>query len=220
MKYIILLIAVFFVCSCSSTPREEPFSVDLNSPRIEAGSIEAYLDKSFSLNDISKNTITVYYYPLEDAVCLQFNVMYVHCNQFWDREGREAFTKAFERYQEEYEQRKLAKGNRKTRGMYGAVPGFFTWKKTSIGVQAHGYPKIKLGYQFKAKSVFFTTTQMESYYEDKMARSRNQTSPITEIYFTRSQAESLIALFKQEYLRSLVSPPSSRSSGESEMDKY
>jgi len=201
------------MCSCSSIPpQEEPFSVDLNSPRYEAGSAEAYLDKSFSLGNLkkdslTKNTITVYYYPAEDAVCLNFNIMYVHCNQFWDRDGREAFAKAFERYQEEYEQRKLAKGGKRTREMYGEVPGFFTWKRTSIGVQAHGNPKIKLGYQFKDKAVFFTTTQMESYYEDPISRSRNQTSPVTAIYFTRAQAESLVDLFKQENLRSLGVPP-------------
>jgi len=221
MKYIILLFAVFFVCSCSSTPKEEPFTVDLNSPRFEAGSVEVYLDKFFSIGNLKKNDVTVYYYPLEDAVCLQFNVMYVHCNQFWDRDGRDAFVKAFERYQEEYEQRKLTtKGNRKTREMYGAVQGFFTWKKTAISVQAHGAPKIKLGYQFKDKSVFFTTTQMESYYEDPYGHSRNQTSPVTEVYFTRSQAESLIALFKQEYLRGLALPPGTVNSSKSEPDKY
>jgi hypothetical protein len=220
MKYIILLFTVFFVFSCASTPKEEPFSVNLNSPRHEAGSFEAYLDRTFSLGKINKNTIAVYYYPLEDAVCLQFNVMFVNCNQFWDRDGREAFVKAFERYQEEYDQRKLGKGNRKTRGMYGEVQGYFTWKKTAIGVQAHGSPKIKLGYQFKGKSVFFTTTQMESYYEDPQGHSRNQTSPITELYFTRSQAESLVALFKQEYLRSLSLPPKTGTVSDSELDKY
>jgi hypothetical protein len=222
MKYsILLLFTVFFVCSCSSTPKEEPFSVDLNSPRFKAGSVEVYLDNFLSIGNLKKNDVTVYYYPLEDAVCLQFNVMYVHCNQFWDRDGRDAFVKAFERYQEEYEQRKLIKkGNRKTRQMYGTVQGFFTWKKTSIGIQAHGYPKIKLGYQFEGQSVFFTTTQLESYYEDPQGHSRNQTSQITVLYFTRAQAEELTVLFKQEYLRSLGSPPGTGNSDKSEIDKY
>jgi hypothetical protein len=220
MKYIIVLLAALLICSCLSTPPEEPFSVDLNSPRFEAGSVEVYLDKFFSIGGLKKNDITVYYYPIEDAVCLQFNVQFVHCSQFWDRDGRDAFISAFERYQEEYEQRKLARGNRKTREMYGVVQGFFTWKKTAIGVQARGSPKIKLGYQFKDKSVFFTTTQMESYYEDPIARSRNQTSPVTEVYFTRTQAESLIALFKQEYLRSLGLPPETGGSRQTGMDKY
>jgi len=226
MKFIVILAGVFLICSCSSTPpQEEPLSVNLNSPRYEAGSIEAYLDNFFSpanlkKNKLSKNTITVYYYPVEDAVCLYFNVMYVNCNQFWDRDGREAFARAFERYQEEYEQRKLTKGGKRaTRGVYGEILGFFTWKKTSIGIQAHGNPKIKLGYQFKDKAVFFSTTQMESYYEDPNARSRNQTSPVTAMYFTRAQAESLVDLFKQEKLRSLGVPPGG-SGGVGERDEY
>ena len=221
MKLFILLLTTFLICSCSSTPQAAPFSVDLDSPRFEAGSIEAYLEKSFSISgSLRKDAIPVYYYPLEDAVCLQFTVMYIRCNQFWDRDGRDAFVSAFERYRQEYEQRKLVKGNRKTRGMYGEAQGFFTWKKTAIGVQAYGYPKIKLGYQFNKQSVFFTTTQMESYYEDPNSRGRNETSPITEIYFTRSQAESLIALFKQEYLQSLGSPPGTGGKVETGMDTY
>ena len=222
MKFIIVLVAVCFICSCSSTPREEPFSVDVNSLRYKAGSIEAYLDKTVSITGgIKKNDITVYYYPAEDAVGLEFNAMYIRCNQFWDRDGREAFVKAFERYQEEYEQRKLAKKGKRTREMYGEARGFFTWRKTSVGVLAHGNPKIKLGYQFKDQSVFFTTTQLESYYEDPFSRSRNETSPITLMYFTRAQAESLIELFKQENLRSLGLPAGGKSgSGEVETDRY
>jgi len=223
MKFIIILVTMCFICSCSSIPpREEPFSVDLNSPRFEAGSVEAYLDKAASISGgLKKNDITVYYYPAEDAVCLEFKIMYIQCNQFWDRDGRETFAKAFERYQEEYEQRKLVKKGKRTREMYGEAAGFFTWKKTAIGVQAHGNPKISLGYQFKDQSVFFTTTQMESYYEDPIARSRNETSPITMMYFTRAQAESLIALFKQENLRSLGLPAGGKSGNvEAETDRY
>jgi len=221
MKFIIVLLTALFVCSCSSTPQVNTFSVDLNSPRFEAGSTEAYFNKAASITGgLKKDTITVFYYPLEDAVCLQFNVMYIHCNQFWDRDGRDAFVSAFERYQQEYDQRKLVKGNKKTRKMYGEAQGFFTWKKTSVGIQAQGYPKIKLGYQFNGQSVFFTTTQMEAYYEDPIARSRNQTSSIVEIYFTRAQAESLVALFKQEHLQSLGLPAGAGGKVETGTDRY
>jgi len=222
MKFIVILAGAFLICSCSSTPQEKPFSVDLNSRRVEAGSIEAYLEKAVSITgSLQKNEVTVYYYPAEDAVCLDFKIMFIQCNQFWDRDGREAFVKAFERYQEEYEQRKLAKSGKRTRGMYGETMGFFTWKKTSIGVQAHGNPKIKLGYQFNKQSVFFTTTQLESYYEDPLSRSRNETSPITLMYFTRAQAESLVELFKQENLRSLGLPAGGTGGYvEAETDRY
>jgi len=211
MKLYILLLTALLACSCASAPQTESFFVDLDSPRFQAGSVEAYFNKSFSISGgLNKYDITVYYYPAQDAVCLEFKVLFVHCNQFWDKAGRDAFVSAFERYRQEYEQRTLAKGGRKTRGIYGEVPGFFVWKKTNAGVQAHGSPKIKLGYQFNKQAVFFTTTQMESYYEDPIARSRNQTSPVTEVFFTRSQAESLIELFKQEYLQSLASPPGTK----------
>jgi len=223
MKFIAILAGAFLICSCSSIPpREEPFSVDVNSPRFKAGSIEAYLEKAVSITSgLKKNEVAVYYYPVEDAVGLEFRVMYVQCNQFWDRDGREAFVKAFERYQEEYDQRKLAKKGKSTREMYGGVVGFFTWRKTSIGILARVNPKIKLGYQFNDQSVFFTTTQLESYYEDPLSRSRNETSPITLMYFTRAQAESLIELFKQENLRSLGVPAGGNGgSGEMETDRY
>jgi hypothetical protein len=218
MKLSILLIAVFFVCSCSSTPQPQLFSVDLNSPCYEAGAVEAYSDRYLSIGSLKKIPVNVYYYPVEDAVRLQFNIQFVNCNQFWDKAGRDAFVSAFKRYQEEYEQRKLVKGNRRTRGVYGTVQGFFTWKKTRVSVQAHGYPKIKFGYQFRGQTVFFTTTQMESYYEDPLSRSRNQTSPVTIVYFTRAQGEALSALFDQEYLRSLGQ--GLKSPGNEELDAY
>jgi hypothetical protein len=208
-KIIIILALACIICSCSSAPKkEEPFTVDLKSPRHTAGSAEAYFDQYLALGDLKKGEINVYYYPVEDAVCLNFKVMqFVHCDQFWDKTGRDAFISAFERYKIDYEQRQLGtKKSRKTRGAYGEVQGFFMWKKTAISVQAHGSPKVKLGYQLKDKSAFFTTTQMESYYEDPYSRTRGGTSPVTVLYFTRSQAENLAELFKQEHLDGLGRP--------------
>jgi hypothetical protein len=209
-KFIIIAITAFLIFSCSSTPKEKerPFTVDLKSPRYTAGSAEAYFDKYLSIGAPEKGDIEVYYYPIEDAVCLYFKVQqFVNCNQFWDRAGRDAFVSAFERYKEEYERRELVtKKNRKTRGAYGEVQSYFMWKKTTIGVQAHGSPKIKLGYQFEGKAAFFTTTQLESYYEDPLSVTRNETSAITVLYFTRAQAENLAELFKQDHLNSLKQP--------------
>jgi len=61
---------------------------------------------------------------------------------------------------------------------------------------------------------------MELLYEDPQSRSRNQTSPVMKVYYSRSQAESLIALFKQEYLQSLTLPSGTGGSGNSQTDKY
>jgi len=219
MKYLFLILTAFFVLSCSSSPPPRTFSVNLNSPRYEAGDIEAYFDRYLSIGSLKKNQVNVYYYPAEDAVCLQFKVQFVSCNQ-WDRAGRDAFVAALKRYQEEYEQRKLANRNRKTRDVYGSVQGFFMWKKTPVSVQAFGSPKVNLGYQFKDKAVFFTTTQLESRYESPVSRDRSQTSPVLLMYFTREQAASLAELFSQEHLQGLGKPAAGTGGSAAELDEY
>jgi hypothetical protein len=221
MKYLILIITVFLVFSCSSSPPPKNFSVDLASPRYEAGEIEANFDRYLSIGSLKKSPVNVYYYPNEDAVCLQFKKQFVSCNQFWSKTGRDTFVAAFKRYQEEFDQKKLVNGNRKTRDVYGTVQGFFAWKKTPVSVQAKGSPKISMGYQFRDKSVFFTTTQEESRYEDPYSKDRSETSPVLLMYFTRTQAASLAELFSQEYLQRLGKPAvTGADGGAGELDEY
>jgi hypothetical protein len=207
-----------------------PFSVDLLSPHQEIGAAEAYFDRYLSIGGLRKREMPVSYYPVEDTVCLQFNIQFAECKQFWDKTGRQAFINALERYKVDYEQRLLVKASKRTaRRMYGSVDGFFTWKKTKIGLQAHGSPKLELGYNIKERSACFTTSQLESLYVDPIARSRNQTSPVIMMYFTRAQAEALAALFDEKNLQPLrpqpsvpVAPPPSSNSipNDSNMDTY
>ena len=221
-KLITIVLTVLLVCSCSTTPKEKPFEVDLKSPRYTAGSAEAYMTKAFSLKGtLAKTDLGISYYPVEDAVCLEFKVLLVRCQQFWDRDGREAFVNAFERYKGEYERRELkVTKNKKVRGMYGDIRGYFAWKKTPVSVHAHAPAIVRLGYQFKDRSAFFTTTQMEAYYEDSISRTRSQTSPVTIMFFTRAQAEALIELFNQDYLRTLGLPGGSAPIPYTEVDEY
>jgi len=155
-------------------------------------------------------------------VCLQFKVMLtINCQQFWDKQGRDAFTAALQRYLEEFEGGKLAKANRKTRGVYGTVRGFFAWKKTPVSAQAYGPLEYNMGYQFEKKSVFFTATQTKAYFEHRSSKSMNQTSPVLVTYYTRAQAESLVALFSQEYLQGLGRPSGGTGGpGETKPDAY
>jgi len=221
MKYFLFVITALVVFSCSSAPPPKTFSVDLNSRSYEAGEIEAYLDRYLAIGSLKKTPFNVSYYPDEDAVCLQFKVRYlIYCHQFWDRKGRDAFVAAFRRYQEDFEQKKLVKGNRKTRDVYGTVLGFFAWKKTLVSAQAKGSPKVSFGYQFKDKSVFFTTTQGEARYEDPITMDRSQTSPVLLMYFTRAQAESLAELFSQEFLQGLGKPGTGTGGNAAELDRY
>jgi hypothetical protein len=220
MKFITIIVTTLLICSCNSTPAVQPFTVDLRAPRHQLGKIEAYFDKFFSIGGVSKDEIVVYYYPADEAVGLEFNIQLAEHCLFWNKSGREAFINALERYKDEFDQRVLVTKSRKTREVYGSVEGFLTWKRTKVSVQAHGNPKVYLGYQFKDNAAFFTTTQMESYYEDPMSRSRNQTSQVTMIYFTKAQAEKLAALFSQDYLNSLGLPGRPAGAARPEMDRY
>jgi len=213
MKYLPLIITVFFAFSCSSTPQPKVFYVNPASPRNEAGSTEMYFERFFSRSSLRKIPVNVYYYPGEDAVCLQFRYQSINCNQFWDKAGRDAFVAALKRYLEEFEQKKLGKRSKKTRNAYGTVPGFFVWKKTPISVQAHSNPKYNIGYQLRDQAVFFTITQPEAAFEDETSKSRGQTSPVLVIYYTREQAEKLAGLFSQENLQGLLKPPSGTDDG-------
>jgi hypothetical protein len=75
-----------------------------------------------------------------------------------------------------------------------------------VSVQAYGPLEYGLGYQFEKKSVFFTATQTEAQFEHRSSKSMNQTSPVLVTYYTRAQAESLVALFSEEYLQGLGRP--------------
>jgi hypothetical protein len=193
------LISLFSFLSCVTGPKTEPFTVNLKSPYEGMGSAEVYTDKSFSLKgEIKTIEVEIFYYPVEDAVCLQFKVMFVDCRQFWDRAGRLAFIGALERYNEDFERRNLPEGNkRQTRKAYGSSQVFFAWKKTPVAVQAYAPAKIELGYHRKDRSAFFSTTQLEADYQDPISRTRSQVSPVTEMYFTRAQAEALATLFTE-----------------------
>jgi hypothetical protein len=220
MKLTVIAAALVF-CSCSSIQQPvERFSVNLASPQFSAGSAEAQFEQLISFGKLKKSDIAVYYYPADDALCLQYKVDFVTYNQFWSKSGREVFLNALEQYKEDYEQRNLVKSNQKTKRIYGTVLGFLAWKTTRFSVQAKGNPKVELGYYFKNKAPYFAITQREASYEDNFSRDNNKTSPNIVIYFTRNQAENLAALFDQEYLRRLGLGIQKTENPDTEKDEY
>ncbi|MDR2702267.1 MAG: hypothetical protein LBB72_07535 [Spirochaetaceae bacterium] len=221
MKTFAIIVTTLLICSCVSAPPVKSFTVDFRAPRHEMGKTDAYFDKAFSFGGgVNKDDITVYYYPADDAVGMEFSVQFVECCLFWSKSGRDAFISALERYKDEFDQRVLVTKSKKTREAYGSVEGFLTWRRTKVSVQAHGSLKVYLGYQFKDNAAFFTMTQMESYYEDPLSRSRSQSSQTTMVYFTRAQAERLAALFSQEHINSLGFPGRTPGAAKPGMDNY
>jgi len=133
IKLISLVLAILVLGSCTffrnqhaiARNRERPLVVSLNSPNFQAGETEAQFDNPVPLAPMRKTGVSVSYFPLEDAVCLQYRIDMITFYQFWDREGRETFIRALDSYNRDYDARKLRR-NRSgvTRKLYGNADGY------------------------------------------------------------------------------------------------
>jgi hypothetical protein len=211
MKYISILVFLLSLSVCNTTkaPKEEPFTVDYRSPRVSAGEFEAQFDKIISIAGLRQVMVKVDYYPLEDAVCLQYKIDFMTYYQYWSRDGREAYLRALERYKEEFDQHLLSlKGGKKTIRRYGKVDGYLMWQASAYTKRAYGGTEIDLGYDVvtvsKRKAPFFTIFQRETIFEDEMSKNERRTAPNTPIYLTKEKADELAELFNQELLDQLV----------------
>ncbi len=224
MKYIAIFVIALSLSVCSTTGKvkEEPFSVDFNSPKISLGDIEAQLERFLSVGGLKTNNFTAYYYPLEDAVCLQYKSDLTTYYQFWNKENRDAFLSALEQYKKDFTARNLnSRGSKKTREAYGSVQGFLIWQLHRFAIRASGNPEIRMGYDFKTfsknRAAFFTFTQREIEFTNDETGNNSLVSPNIMIYFTITQADTLAALFDQQVLQSFREMPKSPTT---ELDIY
>jgi len=230
-KIVPLLLVVLSLNSCSIFKKEilrreqlvPPLTVDLNAPHVEIGQIEGQFNRAFPLSGIQKREINVSYYPREDAVCLQFRLNTLTYNAFWHREGREAFIKALAKYNDDFAAQKLTNRNTKTKSEYGTVENnYLIWYMSTFTTRSKGNMNSELGYYFRENSPFFAMTLLEAYFTSPtLDKNDDQTSPITPIFFTRSQAEELAAFFDGEYLRSLSDvQPARRIGADADFENY
>jgi len=198
--------------------RRPPFSVNQRtSPRAQAGQIEAQFNNLFPMPGIKTVKINVLYFPAEDAVCLEYKLNTFTYQLFWHRAGREAFVKALEKYNADFDAQKLSNRNARTRNRYGVVEEcYLVWEQSSRTSQGYGNADIELGYYFRENSPFFAATQMEAFFDSPTFDDDfDQVSAEIPIFFTRAQAEGLTALFAQDYLQSIAPdarPPEERRS--------
>ncbi len=213
-KIVLILLLVLSLSSCTFLRRQAdlaeqkkpPFTVDLSSPRVPAGQIEAQFNRAFPATGIRKSDVNVIYFPEEDAVCLQFRLNSYTYHQFWHSAGREAFLTALNNYNNDFDGQKLRNRNTRTKKQYGTVEEcYVTWQMASLTVLARGNMEIELGYYFRDDSPFFAITQMEAYFESPtLDREKDDVSPEIPMFLTRAQAEELAALFSQDYLSSIA----------------
>ena len=224
MKYLTIFVLALSLIACSTiTAKEEPFTVDLNSPKISIGKIQAQFDGFLNIGSIRTLDVTVDYYPTEDAVCLQYRIDFMTFYQFWNREGREAYPVALEKYKNDYAQRNLnEKGSMKTRRQYGRIDCFLIWQAASYTVRAKANTFIDLGYDIKnvsnSRAAFFTIYQKEAEFKTESSNELRGTKGMP-MYLTRTQADELAGLFDQELIKTLV-PLTEKRFGNTAVDSY
>jgi len=206
MKVLKKLAFIFFLavsinaCKTAGTVKPEDFKVNINSPQSVIGEIELQMDTLMGMGPIKKQSVTVLYFPREDAVCLRYKYEFYTYNQFWDRRGRLNFINALQKYNEDYEARNLQRNSGKALQKYGRVRGYLVWQLISFTVQANAGVNIDLGYTFKDRSPYFSVYQRDAEYIDDRARDNNRTSPDITMYFTRAQAAELAEIFEQHII--------------------
>jgi hypothetical protein len=219
IKYIFIFLLFISFNSCEfikkqsdlADQRRQRYTVDLKSPQIPIGEIEAQFNNLFPMPGIRTANIIVIYFPYEDSVCLNYRLNSITYHQFWHRAGRNAFIKAKDQYKADFENRKLRQGNNtRTKKQYGTEKEFYLyWQQLAqagILTLASGNMDMELGYYFRDNSPFFSVTQLEAFYKSPIHdKDRDDSSPIIPIFFTLSQADELAALFNQDFLQT-VSP--------------
>jgi hypothetical protein len=227
MKYFTILALALTFCACVTTKpvKEAPFTVDPTSPRILAGLIEAQFDKIVNLAGLRTVKITVDYYPMEDAVCLQYRLDLMTYYVFLDKEGREAYLKALKQYKEDYENKALkTRGSKSTRRQYGNIEIYLIWQAFSFTMRSRANTLVDFGYDIKVvsdnRASFFTLYRREAIYRDINASEQERRTATNEpMYFTRTQADELAALFDQDYLKALT-PDKIKMRSDNMLDTY
>jgi hypothetical protein len=223
MKFLTKLIFILSLCiiisACKTVTKakvqEQEFKVSIKSPNTAVGSIELQLGTLLGMGKINKRNIDVLYYSKEDAVCLKYSFEFFNYYQFWDKKGRLAFLEALQKYNEDYEARKLDR-KEKAQKKYGTVRGYLVWQQLTFTIQARNTTYIDLGYSFKNDSPYFTVFQRETEYTDPNERDNIRITPNIPMYFTRAQAANLAEIFEQYK----ETPEANYSDDEYEQDDY
>ena len=209
MKKIFTILLISFAlgaCVTGNRTEKEEFTVRLDSPQISISDIDVQLDKTFPLPGIRKISVTISYFPGEDAVCLQYRADMMTYYQFWSKSGRTAFLNALEEYKKDYAVRNLdSRGGAAAKRKYGNAGGYLIWQLASFTTQARADVNIELGYSFRENSPYFTLNQREALFINPLSEKEHLNTAQIPMYFTRAQADELAVFFDQEFLQGLVS---------------
>ena len=202
-NFFCICIITISIASCShinSTVKYPNMVADIDPFMI--GSVNASFDQPFSAK-VKIEAVEVFFYPRENEVTLEVDLSVGQYKQFWNKEGRQLFIEALNRYKEDFENQRLMTNYFKTRSVYGEFKGRFRWKPLPISSTYQSSPVIVMGYLFKDKSPYFSAIQNPARVESGSNKSITK-SPEFAIYFNRAEAEELTRLFDEAFLLSSV----------------
>ncbi|MDR1909236.1 MAG: hypothetical protein LBQ35_04915 [Spirochaetaceae bacterium] len=201
----LLLGAALSAGACATTTL--PYQADImvaNLDPIPLGTLDVGIIRLFS-DEVTLLQVPVLYHPRTDAVTLELSVQSSRFRQFWTRRMREAFIRALTQYEADYAARNLPRSSTTRMGRaYATLNGKTEWRFFSITAEYQGFPLVDLGYNFKSGTPYFTVTQRKTEDVREPQTSNKVSSPHMVLYFTRSMAGELAALFDEEYLHLLI----------------
>jgi hypothetical protein len=196
------LVLVLFLCGSCLTARksrQEIMYADMDP--IQIGTVKIGLLTPFH-TDMRQSEVPLFFNPRTGYAYLEYFQELTTYRQYWDGPGRQSLINALERYKTDYEARNLNLGRGKAIRVYGTLNGFIDWGNIKSFLNNRGYPKVLLGYTFYKDSPYFSITQRDTKNVNVLDGTNAGFAPSITIYFTRSMAEDLVALFDQDYLMS------------------
>jgi hypothetical protein len=218
MKNLSVILIVLSLCSCRNLiskhqdylaiQNKGKFTVNINSPQFTAGESGAQFDSAIPFVPLKEVNVSILYFPVEDAACLQYRTDSYTFYQFWSKESRESFVNGLEDYNKDFDEQNLRRNfTGKTKWQYGTANGYLIWQMSRFTSKASGHIEYGLGYYFREKSPFFTVVQGNAKSENGAGGSeakRNMSSGERPMYFTKAQASKVAECFDQQYLQSIV----------------
>jgi len=225
-KTVIILVAVFVCFSCTSmdlATRYPNMVADLDP--FSVGTTNAAFDQLFSSKQKTRD-IKVIFDPRENIVVLEFRHELIRYRQFWNQAARQRFAEAVEKYKDDFDNERLINKYNKTRSVYGRFRGQIEWETFKYTSTYKASPSFELGYRFKSKvRPYFTVLQRSAKEETGIMSGSNLESKQFAMYFTRPQADKLVAFFDQNFLLEMVGvnlngEPAVSNEDEVEADEY
>lgn len=190
--YAICVVTVVLFFSCASSKSHTVRIADLDP--FELGKAEAGFSKLIG-SDLNQQIVEVNYDARTDEACLNFKHQGVKFSIRLNKELRDAYIRAVDKYNNDFEARKLINRNNATSKTYGKIYPRMFWGVFFLDAEAR--PPVFLGYRFGGDNPYFTLNVREAVNIRDESDMDVPSSFQYIIWFNRQQARALGDLLAQ-----------------------